>query len=505
MKKKIVFISPLSGIYDKLYKTIPLPALSALREVDLKRYDVLIIDQKIQGWDYLLKKTFEEDVLVYCVSAFTGYQSHFGALISKKIKEKRKNSTILWGGVHACARPIQTLNEKYIDIVCVGEGEKILPEIIKRLDKKESLKGIFGVYFKDRRGKIIYFEKSPPIDISKLKDPPYDLLDMKAYIQESKENDFYIEGARGCIYNCSFCYNQYYSNKKWRFRDEKEIFDNIIRIYKSYGLKNYFIIDDSFFVNKSRVFRFAKMVYQENFKRKPKDMISFSCEANLTHLLLLNDNELLELAKSGLKWVAVGIESGSERIRKLYNKEISQEDIINFNKRIAKYPIKIRYNFITGSFFEKRSDLKKSIALISRLLKDNNNCLIQPMYITVPYPNTTYFNQAIKAGLKEPKRLCDWSFYDSFRISKLLPWFSPKKRRLYEFLMYSSYLIDDKIKYYFSSKTFGKVCSFLLVLYRPFVRLRFKYLFPFPNIEVFIGRFLNYYFLKSEENVIRKI
>ncbi len=127
------------------------------------------------------------------------------------------------------------------------------------------------------------------------------------------------------------------------------------------------------------------------------------------------------------------------------------------------------------------------------------------MYITVPYPNTTYFKQALKAGLKEPKRLSDWSYYDSFRISRYLPWLGPKKRRLYEFLMYSSYLIDEKVRYYFSSKLLGKIASFLLLAYRPFVMLRFKILFPFPYFELIGGRLVNRRFLKKEEKIIKSI
>src|SRR4030042_1663231 len=67
------------------------------------------------------------------VSVMTGIQTKHSAEFCQKIKKKKNNLTIVWGGIHPSLLPEQCLQESYIEYVVIGEGEITIIEFIRRL------------------------------------------------------------------------------------------------------------------------------------------------------------------------------------------------------------------------------------------------------------------------------------------------------------------------------------------------------------------------------------
>ena len=101
--------------------------------------------------------------------------------------------------------------------------------------------------------------------------------------------------------------------------------------------------------------------------------------------------------------------------------------------------------------------------------------MIQPLYITTPFPKTEYETQIKKFGYSVPKSTKEWFDFDPFTIRKKLPWLKGIKGSLAEFLMYeSSFFIDRKMEFYFSSKIlYHKFMRALIKIYRPIAKFRF--------------------------------
>ncbi|MBN2422207.1 B12-binding domain-containing radical SAM protein [Candidatus Woesearchaeota archaeon] len=494
-KINILLISPIAGIHDFLYKNIPLPLLAICRNIDLEKYNIIIIDQKFSGWKKRLKYVLKKrKILLAGITALTGYQLKFGILIAGYIRKHRPDIKIVFGGIHPTSTPEICLKEDYIDYIVLGEAEEIFPRLVECLAKNKNPVGIKGIGYKDKNKKIIINEEKEFINLDNLADLPYNLINMKRYISHIGRREFYIEGARGCPYNCSFCYNTIYNRRIRRAISPEKIISNMKHLLLNYGIDNFFIIDDSFFVSKKRVFKFCRLIKENRLA------INWSCEANYCSIKSLDNDVIKELISSGMSWIAVGVESGSEGIRRKLNKHIDNSELIEFNRKISKYNLKIRYNFMTGIAFEEEEDLHKTITLIKILLSDNPNAMIQPIYITVPFPKTRYFDQCKKYGLKVPKTLAEWSKYDSYRAREFLPWISGKKGDVSEFLMYISYFIDLKIEHHISDSAIGKVLKLICKVYNPFARFRFNNFYYSFFFEKWLIKEINKMQLSAIEN-----
>ena len=107
--------------------------------------------------------------------------------------------------------------------------------------------------------------------------------------------------------------------------------------------------------------------------------ITWSCEGVRINMIKKMDHNFLNsLEKSGLRWIAMGVESGSERILRLLRKGISVEDVVSVNKKLSKHRLIIpQYNFMCAIPTETMGDLKKTTDIILRLLRDNHPVFTQ--------------------------------------------------------------------------------------------------------------------------------
>ena len=82
---------------------------------------------------------------------------------------------VLWGGIHATVRPEESLN--YADMVCIGEGEESVLDLMTRLRSGETLLDTAGIWFK-ADGEIIRNEvRLPPHNLDLMPFPDYDFSD----------------------------------------------------------------------------------------------------------------------------------------------------------------------------------------------------------------------------------------------------------------------------------------------------------------------------------------
>jgi len=85
----------------------------------------------------------------------------------------------------------------------------------------------------------------------------------------------------------------------------------------------------------------------------------------------LDDNNLNSIKEAGLKTITLGIETGSSRLKKLINKDISNDEIIITIKNIIrKGIINIKSYFMIGLPYEEKQDLDETINLIKSMQKE---------------------------------------------------------------------------------------------------------------------------------------
>lgn len=208
---KVLLVFPKTGL-DK-YSQLPLGLLSAASTI-VEDYEVKIIDQRLDtNW---AKKVDSESQNSICVgiTSMTGEQILNGIEISKIAK---KNTSVIWGGIHPTLLPKQTLENKYINFIVRDEGEITFQLLLNTLKSKNNFCNIKGIGYKDVSG--IHINGMPNyVDLNNLPDLPYHLLDMNKYIvkRDGFQRCLTLETSRGCPHNCSFCSNPVIHKRKWR-------------------------------------------------------------------------------------------------------------------------------------------------------------------------------------------------------------------------------------------------------------------------------------------------
>jgi anaerobic magnesium-protoporphyrin IX monomethyl ester cyclase len=181
------------------------------------------------------------------------------------------------------------------------------------------------------------------------------------------------------------------------------------------------------------------------------------------------DRDFLELlVRAGVKRMTVGIESGSQRVLDLIKKDVSIDEVIEANNRLAGYPIVPLYLFMMGLPTETPEELYQSFCLADRLIKENPHA-VKTFNIYTPYPGTELYDLALQLGLKEPDKLEDWAL---FNVQKDSPWIKPETKKLVENLDFPLMFLGGH--FVDSYRKTNPIVTTLGRLYSPIARYRIR-------------------------------
>jgi anaerobic magnesium-protoporphyrin IX monomethyl ester cyclase len=484
MSDIILFQPSSSNDWQKLLKIfneeLALGLLHVARNT-YKHFNIKIIIQDNEGnWKKILNKELKKKPIIFGTTCMTGSQIKNVIEVLKYVKSKSNVKTVL-GGVHATLLPTQTLKEDYIDIIVPSEGEIKLNLIANALKKNKDLKSIKGIYYKKNK-KIIYTGNSEKINLNNLDPIPYHLTNFKEKIKRINDKMGYLITSRGCINKCSFCYNS--SNPKdWNSMSvqtfEKEL--NHLLKESDYFINYIHLLDDNFFVDIKRATQIIKILGAKKLK--------WYASGLSPNLLFHFDDKYLKFIKdNGCDGINVGVQSGSKKILKLMQRPTDINEIVKFNKLVKKFKIPISYEFMCGYPYETKDDLKKSVLLVKKLLKDNPNAKIPFFSIFKPYPGTKAYNLIYKIGFKQPTKFEEWADFDWDKITSF--YLDKKLKILYKGVYLSSFSLTPKI---FVKSKIIRLMSFL---YRPLAKYRFYNL----NFKFYIEYYI-YLIIKKFFNI----
>ncbi len=269
-------------------------------------------------------------------SLMSGMQK-WSLAIARKIKKEFPDIKIIFGGVHPTYFP-KVIEEEGVDIICVGEGEYAMLDLMNAIDSNGDLTNIPNLWVKQHDK--IYKNELRPL-IANLDELPFMDLDLYyddyPFLKDWSVKSFL--GVRGCPYNCSFCFNKklkdmYEGKGKYtRFRSKESIIEEILHVKARYPFKRVYFISDIMFVNKKWAMDFLKE-YREKVK------LPFIA---LIRADMLDEELVNELKLSGCCTAWFGMESGNEKLRnELLKKTLTDERIIEATGLLTKYGIKFR-------------------------------------------------------------------------------------------------------------------------------------------------------------------
>lgn len=418
---EVILFRPIEK-HAKVFHRFPLGLVYIAAPLIKKDYTVKIIDMETcPDWPTTLKDAVDSSTICAGVSAMTGYQIKGGLDFAQTLRKIRR-IPVVWGGLHPSLLPLQTLNNEVVDIVVVGEGEEKFLRIVESLKNNASLQHIKGIMYK-QNGQVQYTEPEENfLDMDKLPIPAYELIDFEYYSAQKrrfmgeKKRVIDFNPARGCPHRCAFCYNIKFNRRKWRMMGAENILDAVAEIKRRYNVDAINFVADNFFVDKDRVYNICKGIIDRKFD------ISWHSDIRIDTFLHYEDELVKLLKESGCTTLTFGVESGSNRMLKLIQKDITVEDVLKAHQKAKDFGFILNYHFMVGFPEETKKDIIETMKLIRTLKRDKNVTIYGPGTY-VPYPGTPLYERCLELGFVPPNRLEDWIDYDFDELSKLT-WFS---------------------------------------------------------------------------------
>jgi len=324
------------------------------------------------------KEIIKFDPCIVLITSCTG-QINIVSSFLKSLKIFSSKSFVIVGGPHASALPEETLNLHGVDAVCIGEGEIPLKLFMEKYFNGDDYTSTPGLWFKSEKGEVIKNRKQCVINPDDLPFPDRELFVFQNFINSMPDEvgpEFI--GSRGCVFSCSYCAAETIHGKGIRYRSPSNLIKEIKSVINRYSGINFIGFHDNVFTyNKDWLYEFCGR-YRKEIR------IPFWCN---TRVDCLTESDIKLLKKSFCRRIHMGIESGSERIRKhILKRNISSQTIINVFDCVKKHGIRaVAFNMI-GLPTETEEDIKSTVFL---------NRVIRPSWIILsvfqPLPGTDIF------------------------------------------------------------------------------------------------------------------
>jgi len=321
---------------------------------------------------------------------------HLATLIKKEFR-----APIIIGGVHPTVAPQETIEENCFDMVCLGEGEETMLEVLETMERGEKSTAVRNIWFKED-GCVIKNELRPLIrDIDTLPPLDYDIYDYPRYLRHHNMVGAFVS-SRGCPYLCTYCIN--HANLKLyrglgtyvRFRSVEKVIEEVKTSIERYGIHRVEFYDDTFTLHQARIKEFCE-------KYAAEVGLPFHVNARVD---TLTEEMCKDLKKAGCRRVAIGLESGDEGIReKVLKRKISDKQILDGCRLVKKHGMDLyTYNMI-GIPHETIRDIKKTIDLNRKIRPDFVN-----VSIFTAYKGTELYEECRKKGWLDEGRRIDTLF-----------------------------------------------------------------------------------------------
>lgn len=259
--------------------------------------------------------------------------------MTKKIKKKFPNIPIIIGGPHPTFCP-DIINEKSIDIICRGEGEYALVDLLNAMREKQEYTTVLNLWVKNKDG--IHRNNLRPLADPLDKLP---LIDWSCYKGTAVKNSSPIVfPIRGCPYACSYCFNA----------ETRALYRDLGKYVRHFSVERTMAeIREALDFFSDGPILFTSDSFGIDLDWMDELFTQYDKTITRPYVLLLrpeltNDRCISILAKHKCYGVALGVESGSERVRKVaLNRHYPNKMLLQIAEKLHKHKIKFRtYNMI---------------------------------------------------------------------------------------------------------------------------------------------------------------
>jgi len=402
---------------------IPLSVLSIGASLE-GHYEYYILDGNIDPSLLTSLPRFigEKRIKYLAFTVMPGPQLEQSILLSRRIREKYPEVTIIWGGYFPTLHTNVVLGAPYVDYVIRDQGDNSFRRLIDTLENGGSLGGIPGLSFKD--GTIRHTEKQPLIDPNTLPPLPYHRVNIPRYIGRTclGTRTVNYHSSVGCPFLCGFCAVAASYKARWMGLAPERIARDILWFKAAHAVNAVEFHDNNFFTSEKRTLEFAERIRGHG--------ITWWGEARPDTLLAYDDRTWTAMKESGCSMIFMGAESSSEHVLALMEKGGKQtpETVIQVAAKMKGYGIIPEFSFVLGSPTETvREDIERDIRFIRRLKSVNPESeIVIYTYSPVQFDDAELFSAARTNKFQYPRTLDDWLLPEwrlhDLRKNPVTPW-----------------------------------------------------------------------------------
>ncbi len=321
--------------YDTPVAVVPVGLACIATALDQAGYDFDILDIDLHRYDdaaireRLSRERYDVVGLGNLVSSYK-VTKHITAMV----REEQPQARIVVGNtVASIPRQLLSWNPQ-IDFAVIGEGERTMLELLEALRGLRSLASVDGLAFREDGAVVV---NRPREAIPRMEDipfPDYSLFEIEKYLAVSyycigephpkpreEMRTLPINTARGCVFDCTFCYHAFKGNK-YRAYPFSMVLDFYGRLQDAYGINYLNFWDELTILNKARLVELCDAV-----EASGREVYwSISPRGNT---FTRKDLPLLKRARSlGALTIGGALETSSPEILRAMNKKITPEAFI---------------------------------------------------------------------------------------------------------------------------------------------------------------------------------
>ena len=315
--------------------------------------------------------------------------------LARFLRERLPEALLIAGGHHPSAEPMQLLQNSDFDVCVIGEGEKTLLEITRRVEAgarhrtADWLQDIRGVVYKGAH-QIVRTDPCPPVeDLDSLPFLAHPLLGLDQYVAHPHLGirSTGIVTYRGCPMRCACCVNP--QGRRVRKRSPSLVVDEMARVVKEFGMRGFNFYDNLFGLNREH----ALAVCEEIIRRRLD--VAWDCwtAGDLVDVALAR-----RMKTAGCVRVGFGAESGDDEVLRKAQRGFSSAQHQAGIDALRAAGIEVQVFFMVGLPGESEASVRRTIEFAAR-------CGVDDLELSVyrPWPGSAVWNDPEGFGVRITK------------------------------------------------------------------------------------------------------
>lgn len=354
----------------------------------------------------LLEILRHEKVDIIGLSVRAGGYYEFARNLSQKLKQEL-NLPIIWGGMHVTMDPENALES--CQGVIIGEGEETICELMEALEQQRSWQGISGLWYKGADGNTVHNPLRRLLEnLDNLPFRDFHSHQSKYYINDNRltlgdpyinQTIYLMMSARGCLFNCAYCdisaLRKAYKDlgKFYRVMSPARTIEECLYAKQNFPHLRRFRFDDELFCLRPEWVEEFCQLYEKHKIGLPFEI--------LTDPRVVQKDLLQRLKNIGLDTVMMGIQHINAVNKRLYNREVSDQKVLEAGSILHELDLKPCYQILLDDPHVTSSEKRQLFELLTKLPRPYDLYLFSLSY----WPQTDITEHYLADGTITPDQV----------------------------------------------------------------------------------------------------